>query len=98
MCVMSCRPSRSTWYCCERYWCITVWISSSTSSPRRVGKRLTMSNDLRMMGDIVNHLEARVTMTTEGHERRVQRVRHEVKRRDLHVLRAETISPHFRRI
>lgn len=29
---------------------------------------------------------------------RVQRVRHELKRRDLQVVRVETLSPHFRRI
>jgi NADPH-dependent ferric siderophore reductase len=29
---------------------------------------------------------------------RVQRVRHEIKRRDLEVVRVETVSPHFKRI
>lgn len=29
---------------------------------------------------------------------RVQRVRHEIKRRDVHVVRVDNISPHFRRV
>lgn len=37
-------------------------------------------------------------MTSPLSTRRVQRVRHELKRRDLQVVRAETLSPHFRRI
>ena len=37
-------------------------------------------------------------MTTDVSTRRVQRVRHEVKRRDLQVVRVEALSPHFRRV
>src|SRR6218665_3040031 len=41
------------------------------------------------------------TMSSESSPRpasRVQRVRHEIKRRDLEVLRVETVSPHFRSV
>ncbi len=37
-------------------------------------------------------------MTTETSTRRVQRVRHELKRRELQVVRVATISPHFRSV
>ena len=37
-------------------------------------------------------------MSTEISPSRVQRVRHELKRRDVTVVRAETISPHFRSV
>lgn len=37
-------------------------------------------------------------MSTVTPVSRVQRVRHELKRRDLQVVRVETLSPHFRRI
>ena len=37
-------------------------------------------------------------MNTETSTRRVQRVRHELKRRELQVVRVEAISPHFRSI
>ena len=37
-------------------------------------------------------------MDTEHSTRRVQRVRHELKRRDLQVLRVESPSPHFRSV
>ncbi len=37
-------------------------------------------------------------MTEQITARRVQRVRHELKRRELQVTRVETISPHFRRV
>jgi NADPH-dependent ferric siderophore reductase len=37
-------------------------------------------------------------MTTSTPARRVERVRHELKRRDVQVARVETLSPHFRRI
>jgi NADPH-dependent ferric siderophore reductase len=37
-------------------------------------------------------------MSTELSLRRVQRVRHEIKRRDLQVRRVESISPHFRSV
>jgi NADPH-dependent ferric siderophore reductase len=39
-----------------------------------------------------------MTMSIEPPVSRVQRVRHELKRRELHVLRVETLSPHFRSI
>jgi NADPH-dependent ferric siderophore reductase len=37
-------------------------------------------------------------MSTELSTRRVQRVRHDVKRRDLQVVRVESVSPHFRSV
>jgi NADPH-dependent ferric siderophore reductase len=37
-------------------------------------------------------------MSSEVSARRVQRVRHELKRRDVQVARVETISPNFRRV
>ena len=37
-------------------------------------------------------------MTSNPSTRRVQRVRHELKRRDLQVVRVETLSPHFRSV
>jgi NADPH-dependent ferric siderophore reductase len=37
-------------------------------------------------------------MTEQTTARRVQRVRHELKRRELHVTRVETVGPHFRRV
>ena len=37
-------------------------------------------------------------MSNETSTSRVQRVRHELKRRDLHVVRVETLSPHFRSV
>jgi len=56
-----------------------------------------MSIDLGMMEDIINHL-LNSTMTSDGSTRRVQRVRHELKRRDLQVVRVATLSPHFRSV
>jgi len=58
------------------------------------------------MGDIVNHLEGAVrdafreseSMSETTPVRRVERVRHELKRRALQVARVEDLSPHFRRI
>ncbi len=41
---------------------------------------------------------AEVSLASEVSGRHVRRVRHELKRRELHVLRVETISPHFRRV
>ncbi|MFZ6655119.1 siderophore-interacting protein [Undibacterium sp. TJN19] len=37
-------------------------------------------------------------MSIDPRPSRVQRLRHEIKRRDLEVVRVETLSPHFRRI
>ncbi len=37
-------------------------------------------------------------MSSESSVSRVQRVRHELKRRDLHVVRVETLSPHFKSV
>lgn len=53
------------------------------------------------MDDIVNHskhhrMNNNLSTVTEG--RRVQRVRHELKRRELQVLRVEALSPHVRSI
>lgn len=53
------------------------------------------------MSDIVNHFESHrmnnnLPTATEG--RRVQRVRHELKRRELQVLRVEALSPHVRSV
>jgi NADPH-dependent ferric siderophore reductase len=48
-----------------------------------------------MMGDIVNHPGKN---DMDGQERRVQRVRHEIKRRALQVRRVEATSPHFRSV
>jgi NADPH-dependent ferric siderophore reductase len=39
-----------------------------------------------------------MTMSNESPVSRVQRVRHELKRRELQVLRVETLSPHFRSV
>jgi len=39
-----------------------------------------------------------ISSTVTSARRRVQRVRHELRRRELQVLRSETITPHFRRI
>jgi len=54
------------------------------------------------MDDIVNHLTdlhhlMNTNETTPGPSR-VQRVRHELRRRELEVLRVETLSPHFRSV
>jgi NADPH-dependent ferric siderophore reductase len=59
-----------------------------------------------MMGDIVNHSDIRrhavrqrkKTMNAVIPSRRVERVRHELKRRDVRVARVDTLSPHFRRV
>ncbi len=60
-----------------------------------------------MMDDIVNHFEAGRTcggfgeppaMNVPTSLRRVERVRHELKRRNLTVTRVEDLTPHFRRI
>jgi NADPH-dependent ferric siderophore reductase len=58
-----------------------------------------------MIGDIVNHIhpsdmstETSIETSIETSVSRVQRVRHELKRRDLDVLRVQAISPHFRSI
>ena len=48
------------------------------------------------MGDIINQLPEIVN--TSASPSRVQRVRHEQKRRDLQVVRVETPSPHLRSI
>ena len=45
------------------------------------------------MGDIVNHF-TKPSMSEEVSSRRVQRVRHEIKRRELQVLRVQRLSPH----
>ena len=54
------------------------------------------------MGDIVNHSrnqnETKLPMTFEIPLRRVQRVRHEIKKRELQVLRVDTLGPHFRSV
>jgi len=58
------------------------------------------------MDDIVNHFETRrirggfgePPMSTHAPLRRVERVRHELKRRQLTVTRIEELTPHFRRI
>jgi NADPH-dependent ferric siderophore reductase len=50
-----------------------------------------------MMGDIVHYLR-HPTMIKDTPATRVQRVRHELKRRELQVVRVETLSPHFRSI
>ena len=50
-----------------------------------------------MIDDIVNHFEFRHQMTTPP-TRRVERVRHELKRRRLTVKNVEALTPHFRRI
>jgi NADPH-dependent ferric siderophore reductase len=49
-----------------------------------------------MMGDIINQIPKIVN--TSSSPSRVQRVRHELKRRELHVVRVETPSPHLRSI
>ena len=57
------------------------------------------------MNDIVNHLLV-ITMTQDNRPvtsptspvNRVQRVRHELRRRDLQVVRVESVGPGFRRI
>lgn len=50
-----------------------------------------------MLGDIVNH-QARPTISRSLSPSRVRRVRHELKRRDLQVVRVNTISPRFRSV
>jgi NADPH-dependent ferric siderophore reductase len=50
-----------------------------------------------MMGDIINQLPE-ILNTSATPSSRVQRVRHEVKRRELQVVRVETPSPHLRSI
>jgi NADPH-dependent ferric siderophore reductase len=47
-----------------------------------------------MMDDIINQLSSVMTETLS----RVQRVRHEIKRRDLEVVRVETLGTHFRSV
>ena len=49
------------------------------------------------MGDIVNHF-TKPSMSEEVSSRRVQRVRHEIKRRELQVLRVQRLSPHVRSV
>jgi len=51
-----------------------------------------------MMGDIVNHLKKHTAMSTETSTRRVQRVQHEIKRRELKVVRVNEISPNVRSV
>ena len=54
-----------------------------------------------MIGDIVNYVSAsrkNRKMTAEISTRRVQRVRHELKRRELQVLRVHRLSPHFQSV
>ena len=54
------------------------------------------------MGDIVNQIPAPCTMpdsaTVSPSSRRVERVRHELRRRDLAVLRVTDLGPHLRSI
>jgi len=50
------------------------------------------------MEDIVNHLQIPHPMSSELSASRVQRVRHEIRRRDLEVVRVESPSPHFRSV
>jgi NADPH-dependent ferric siderophore reductase len=50
-----------------------------------------------MMDDIINQTD-RSGMNLETPTRRVQRVRHELKRRELQVLRVATLSPHVRSV
>lgn len=51
-----------------------------------------------MIGDIINH-QSSFNMTAEVHApRQVQRVRHEIKRRELQVARVEQLSPQMRRV
>jgi NADPH-dependent ferric siderophore reductase len=50
-----------------------------------------------MMEDIINQF-SNFVMTEQTTARRVQRVRHELKRRELQVVRVEAVGPHFRRI
>ena len=49
------------------------------------------------MGDIINQFRNFV-MTEQTTARRVQRVRHELKRRELQVARVETVGANFRRV
>ena len=51
-----------------------------------------------MIGDIVNHFRNQRHMSTPTSLRRVERVRHELKRRHLTVKHVEALTPHFRRI
>src|SRR5471032_2126017 len=63
-----------------------------------------------MIDDIVNHSDdadngafvpdhsERRSMTVSTPLRRVERVRHDIKRRDLQVARVEELSPNFRRV
>ncbi len=62
-----------------------------------------------MIDDIVNHSDAphnatsarpfeSTTMSESTTLRRVERVRHEIKRRDVRVARVEELGPHFRRV
>lgn len=52
------------------------------------------------MGDIVNHISIHTMNAIDGipRARRVQRVRHELKRRQVSVLRVLELSPHLRSI
>lgn len=62
------------------------------------------------MGDIINHQDMIVMNMQTGPDqiaekaaeqpapRQVQRVRHELKRRDVQVLRVANVSPHFKRV
>lgn len=50
------------------------------------------------MDDIINQYAKAPAMTDDTTTRRVQRVRHELKRRELTVRRVENLSPHFRRV
>jgi NADPH-dependent ferric siderophore reductase len=50
-----------------------------------------------MIGDIINQFSTRF-MTEQTTTRRVQRVRHELKRRELHVVRVEAVGASFRRV
>ncbi len=51
-----------------------------------------------MIGDIVNHFRIEHHMSSTPTLRRVERVRHELKRRHLTVKAVETPTPHLRRI
>ena len=51
-----------------------------------------------MIGDIVNQFEIQRHMNNPTTLRRVERVRHELKRRHLTVKHVEALTPHFRRI
>jgi NADPH-dependent ferric siderophore reductase len=51
-----------------------------------------------MINDIVNHFGIAHPMTNPATLRRVERVRHELKRRHLTVSNVQPLTPHFRRI